>query len=449
MAPSRSWGRALRLPHWRPAWRRLRRGLWSLAGPTGAEAYRRGMLLFLLNGLCVSISDAFIAPYQSVFLLALGATGQQIGWLASVSGLAGALVFLPGARLTTRFSSYRSLVVATSLAARAAMVLVIVLPWLMRGPAIIGAVIVLVAVRDALAQLGVPAWTALSAAIVPEEVRGRYFSSRTFVMTLATLAVVPLAGRLIALIGAPGGYQLSFALGLAAGLVAILLYSRIPVTAGPRDGRASGLPLGKLLADVRRHGAFLRFLLISMLLNISVQIVGPFFSMYVVRDLGADVGFVGIMTTVQTASTLIGTRFFGPLVDRRGLRWAMTRTSPFIALLPLLWLFPREPWQVLPINLIGSFAWAGYNLAVFNMLLATTPDDERPLYSALYNTGAALTTVVGPLAGGFIFDHWGFPTALVTSAAGRGLAALLIFLLIREAQRRQLLPRRTRAGASV
>ncbi|MCL6429449.1 MAG: MFS transporter [Anaerolineae bacterium] len=448
MVASRSPRRAPALRR-RPALGRYLRGLLLLVIPPGLRAHRHGMLLFLLNGLCVSIGDAFIAPYQSVFLLALGATGQQVGLLASLSGLAGALVFLPGARLTTRFSSYRSLVVTTSLAARATMALIVLLPWLVRGPAVIGAVIVLVAVRDALAQLGVPAWTALSAAIVPEEVRGRYFSSRTFVMTLATLLVVPLAGRLISAVGAPGGYQLSFALGLAAGLVAILLYSRIPVAAGPRDGEASSLPLRKLLAEVRRHSEFLRFLLISMLLNVSVQIVGPFFSVYVVRELGADVGFVGIMTTVQTAATLIGTRFFGPLADRRGLRWAMTRTGPLIALLPMLWLTVREPWQVLPINLLGGFAWAGYNLAVFNMLLATTPDDERPLYSALYNTGAALTTVLGPLVGGFLFDHWGFRAALVSSGTGRGLAVLLIFLLIREVRRRPLLPRRTRAGASL
>ncbi|MDI7278052.1 MAG: MFS transporter [Anaerolineae bacterium] len=436
MAPFRTLARALRLARsqrWDP--RRLRQSLRSLGGPAEAGPYRRGTLLFLLNGLCVSIGDAFVGPYQSLFLLSLGASGQQVGFLASVSGLAGALMFLPGARLTARFASYRSLVVTTSLAARAMMALIVILPWFIRGPAAIGAVIALVALRDALAQLGVPAWTAFSAAIVPQHLRGRFFSSRTFVMTLATLVVVPLAGWLIGAIAAPGGYQLSFGLGLAAGLVAILLYSRIPVPAEAMARQTHQLPLRKVLAGLRRHGAFLRFSLTSMLLNVSVQLVGPFFSVYVVRELGADAGFVGIMTTVQTAASLLGTRFYGPLVDRRGLRWAMTRTSPFIALLPALWLLPREPWMVLPINLMGGFAWAGYNLAAFNMLLASTPDDERPLYSALHNTGAALTAIVGPLIGGFLFDRWGFHTSLICSAAGRGAAALLIFLLIGRAGR--------------
>lgn len=394
---------------------------------------RRGMLIFWLDGLLANTSESFVAPYLSLYLLALGASAGQVGLMAALTGLVGALMFLPGARLAERLPSYRSVVVATSLAARAALPLLLIVPWLAAGPPAIAAVIVLAALRTASTQLGVPAWTAFAAQIVRPALRGRYFASRTFAMSLAALVVVPAAGRLISALGAPQGYQVSFGLAFAVGLAATFAYSRIPLPAGPRPAPSAAPSFRQTLAALRRQPAFLRLCLTTMLLNLGVQVSAPFFNVHMARDMGLTAGYIGLTTTVSTAFDMVGQRFFGPFVDRRGLRRTIALTSPLIALLPFAWLFIGAPWQIFPINAVSGFAWAGYNLAVFNYLLATTPDDQRPLYSAIYNTANGLTTVAGPLAGGLLFDVWGFQAVLITSTAGRGLAAILFILLLREA----------------
>lgn len=412
------------------------------------ERRRQGMFMFLLDGLLANISESFVGPYLSLYLLALGATGGQVGLLASVTSFVGALMFLPGARLAARFPNYRNLVVAASLGARAALPLLILVPPLVGGQGAIASVILFAAMRAGFTQLGNPAWTALSAALVPVRLRGRYFSSRTFAMSLAAVVAVPLAGRLISTLGAPRGYQVSFGLALVAGLLASFCYSRIPLL-GTSRRRPQPFSLGQALLGLRARPGFVRFWIISMILGFSVNVAGPFFNVHLVRDLGASAGFVGIFTTVNTAATLVGTRLFGPLVDRRGLRWTMVRTSPFVALIPFAWLFPRQAWQALPISAMGGLAWAGYNLAVFNLLLATTAEGDRPLYSAIYNTGHALAVMLGPLLGGLLYDGWGFQAPLIVSSLGRGTAALLVFLLIREATRPQPAPPepvRTAAG---
>jgi len=402
---------------------------------------RRGMLMFWLDGLFANISESFVGPYLSLYLLALGATGGQVGLLSAATGLLGTLMFLPGARLAERSPNYRGLVVATSLVARSMLLFLLLVPWVLGGQVAIAAVILLAALRTAASQLGVPAWTALSALIVRPSLRGRYFASRTFAMSLAALVVVPLAGRLINAFGAPRGYQVSFGLALAAGLVSSLAYSRIPL---PRAQAAPAtrprLPLGELVAAVRRQPAFLRLCLTTMLLNLGVQVVAPYFNVYMARSMGMTAGLIGLMTTVSTTFDLVGQRFFGPFVDRHGLRRTIALTSPLIACLPFAWLFVRAPWHIVPINVVGGFAWAGYNLAVFNYLLASTPDDRRPLYSAIYNTLNGLTTVVGPLVGALLFDAWGFSVCLVASFVGRGVAAVLIILLLGEAGYRAVRP---------
>ncbi len=396
--------------------------------------------MFWLDGLLANISESFFTPYLSLYLLALGASGGQVGLLASVTGLVGTLMFLPGARLADRSSSYRGVVVATSLVARATLPLMLVVPWLLQGPPAIVAIIALAALRIASTQLGVPAWTAFSAIIVPPETRGRYFSSRTFAMSLAALVVVPLAGRLISALGAPRGYQVSFGLAFAAGLASSLAYSRIPLPDAAQVGRRVGLALREVLVALRESPAFLRLCLTTMLLNLGVQLVAPFFNVYMARDMGLSAGFIGLTVTMSTLADLAGQRTFGPFVDRRGMRRTMALTSPVLALLPCAWLLVRAGWQIFPINLVGGFAWAGYNLAVFNYLLASTPDDQRPLYSAIYNTANGLTGFLGPLAGSLLFDAWGFRACLVTSFAGRVLAAVLIITVLGEASARLARP---------
>lgn len=431
---ARSWVRRYER-RWRPP------GL--APGQRMGDPERHGMLMFWLDGLFANISESFVGPYLSLYLLALGASGAEVGVLTSVTGLVGALMFLPGARLAERSPNYRRVVVATSLVARGVLPLLLAVPWVLRGQMAVAAVILLAALRTAGSQLGVPAWTAFSAMIVPPSMRGRYFASRTFAMSLAALVVVPLAGRLISALGAPQGYQVSFGLALAAGLAATLAYSRIPLPrAQAASGPAPGLSLGGMVAALRRQPAFLRLCLTTMVLNLGVQLAAPYFNVYMVRDMGLTAGFIGLTTTVSTAFDLVGQRFFGPFVDRHGLRRTMALTSPLIACLPFTWLFVRQGWQIFPINVVGGFAWAGYNLAVFNYLLASTPDEQRPLYSAIYNTLNGLTTIVGPLLGGVLFGAFGFPACLVASFVGRAMGAALIILLLGEAGMRAARPAR-------
>jgi predicted MFS family arabinose efflux permease len=96
-----------------------------------------------------------------------------------------------------------------------------------------------------------------------------------------------------------------------------------------------------------------------------------------------------------------------------------------IPLLPWGWALTRSPWHVVPIDMAGGFLWAGYNLANFNMLLAITPEDMRPRYSALYQIVVMGALAVGSAIGGVIIEQWGYYVVFALSGVGRLAAALL------------------------
>jgi len=429
---------AVRPGHRGPAW--LRSLAWSgrllprsLPGAAEGSAghQRRGLVYLWGEGLLTAASDAFIGPYLALYLLALGANAQQIGLLSGVSALASAATYLPGALLTRRFPSYRTVVVAILIPTHTMLLLLVILPWVASGQAAIAAAIVLTGLRSGIGQIGNPAWIALLAILVPPGLRGRFFAARTLVSNLAAILVLPLAGYLISRLGMPDGYQLSFGLSLAAAVLATVIVARLPLPPGERSGHARGPGLGQALRGLGQHRTFVHFVLISMLLNLGIQFVAPFFNVYLVRQLGADAAFIGLQNTAAALATMAAMPLFGPLVDRRGLRWTMLWCGPFVAVMPLCWLFVRHPWQTLPLWALVHFAWGGFNLATFNLLLAATPEEGRPLYSALHNTASAASGMVGPLLGGFVFDHWGFAPCAIGATLGRGGAIVLIYFLLR------------------
>jgi MFS family permease len=71
------------------------------------------------------------------------------------------------------------------------------------------------------------------------------------------------------------------------------------------------------------------------------------------------------------------------------------------------------------------------------MLMTLTPEPARPHAVKTYQILIFAGTCVGPLIGGALADQMGFKPVFLISGAGRLLAALLLWALIREPRHRQ------------
>jgi MFS family permease len=414
----------------------LDRTLARQAGEPLPFARVRSLRFFWLDGLFASISDHFYLGFIPLFALAFGATSTQVGWLAAVANLSGALSLFPGARLIERVGRRKPIVVLSGgWLSRLMLLLLALIPLLVSSPELAIALIILVdGLRAFAASLANPAWTEMAAELVPAGQRGRYFGSRNIAMGVAALVVAPIAGRLIQLandqLGADlPGYQLVFVLAFLSGVVATLSYQRIEEPA-----RAGGLPLPHHRGDLRRalqaSPLFMGFVVNAVVWNLSLQVAGPFFSIYLVQELGAGAAMVGGLAAVSSFTSLIGQRYFAALQDQRGALRVQLLTGFLIPFAPVVWAFITAPWQVIFINIATGFLWAGYNLASFNQLLELTPDEQRGRAVALYQTAVFGSAVAGPLLGGYMAAAIGFQSAFVASGVGRWVATFLLLLLV-------------------
>jgi MFS family permease len=396
---------------------------------------RANLRFFWLDGIFASTSEAFFLNYIPLFALAYGASNEQIGWITAIGNLAGALALFPGARTMEATGQRKNLVVWTGGGiARVALLLLALIPLFALPPMMaILAITSLNGLRAFMANFANPAWTALVADLVPNFMRGRYFSLRSFSMGICTLIFTALAGWIITSGGTWTGnvflgYQLAFFLAFATGMGSMFYFSRIDETEiGPQA--VTKHVAGQLRRAIRETPGYMGFVVSAIVWNFALQIAGPFFNVYLVSDLGGNTATVGIVTSISSIFALAGQMVLGKWMDRKGAIWLAIVTGIPISILPMLWAAYTAPWQVGVNNAFGGFLWAGYNLANFNLLLQLTPNAGRARAVALYQTGVFAAAVAGPLVGGYIADHISFQLVFLLSGIGRLLATGLFVWL--------------------
>lgn len=416
--------------------RNFRRFTWG--GPwavTLSTEKRRNLTLFFYDGLFSAASDKIILTYITIYLLTLGATRQQIGFLSSFSNFTAAILLIPAAIVVERTGARKKITVTSASGSRIVVLLMALLPFfLFPSSALVWVILALALLREALNNFGYPGWLALTADIVPIEGRGRYFGTRNLIMGLAGMIIALIVGELITRIGDPLGYQLAFIFAAIFGGVSISYFSRLKdpqeELEGPLAVRSN---FKEILLSLKDHTYFLLFCSFAAFWNFSINIAAPFFTVFMVDTLNFTAAMIGVVTVSNTIANLIVQRRVGFLADKWGNRNVAVAFMLLIPLLPLLWgLWVRQYWQVILIQTIGGFLWGAYNLASFNNLLLQTPPEQRVRFSALYQIIVTLALSGGAALGSFLIPRFDFLGVTLTSAVGRWLAAIFFILLIRE-----------------
>jgi MFS family permease len=398
-------------------------GRWAAQLPRPEQ---RNLRAFFFDGVFSAASDAIFLTYQTLYVLALGATNAQIGLMSALSSLSATVLLMPGAMLADRSKRRKPLVLwAGGGVARLMILLLAVLPFLFKGSAVVYVAIALNVIMAGAGNLAYSAWVSLTADIVPLSWRGHFFGTRNMMMGVVTIAMTLLAGQLITKMGSISGYQIAFLVAFLIGMVSTYSYAQIkePEKSG-QPHEAQVYSLSALLASLRSDRSFLAFCLYAMIWNFSLNIAGPFFNVYLVKDLGATAIMVGFLSIVSSISGLPAQRLFGQLNDRWGPRKVILLTGSIIPIVPFAWYFITAAWHVVPINIVSGFLWAGYSLAMFNLMLAIAPEEQRARYTAMFQISVAISLALGASVGGLISNRWGIPLVFVISAVGRAVGAI-------------------------
>lgn len=393
----------------------------------------RGMRAFWWDGFWASVPETILVSYLGLYIIAFGGTNAQVGLATAAGSLFAALAFFPGAWFVERYGRRKQIVLATGGGiGRLALFGLVFVPFLADGNAAIAIVIALVCVRGFFGYFSVPAWTALTADVVPLGMRGRYFASRNFGMTAAALVTLPTAGFILDRYSSLEGWQVVWLLATIAAALSTWCFARIP-DIPPEHAAAtedSAAPRPGVLAEILADRNLVAYLIGTAVFNVALTAASPFFNVYLVENLDASALWVGILNAIPAVTGLVGLVYFGRLMDERGTKSLMVTSGLLIPILPAAWLVITAPWQVLPVNLAGGLFWAAYQLALLNMTMIMAPPESRARYAAAFHMVLFASAFAGPLLGGFMIDEFGYKSVFAFSSLGRLAGTLIVWRFV-------------------
>jgi Na+/melibiose symporter-like transporter len=266
---------------------------------------------------------------------------------------------------------------------------------------------------------------------------------------LATLAATFLLG-----LPFPLNFQIILFGAAALGVTASYIFSTIEFDQSPPKQQAAhafSTRVKVFLSEVGSQKSFRSYVVSSLIWSFGVNLASSFFVVYYVGDLGGPQSYWAVISGVNLATQVLVQRYWGRLADRFGQRNVMLASGALAAVLPLLWALTRNSWFPFVIYALNGVAWGGYNLAAFNLILEITPDHNRTVYVAGYNTLMGIATAIGPLVGGFAAEAFGLRPVFLSSTLFRALGLYVFYRSVQDTSQKQmslrdLIPSRKSAG---
>ncbi|HEY3780430.1 MAG TPA: MFS transporter [Fimbriimonadaceae bacterium] len=382
------------------------------------------------------------------FVKYLNGSDIWIGVLTALSGSPSVfgLLLIPGAIWSRRFPTYKKFITPGGNLWRLFYAPLIVLPLLHIDAQIkLWILLICVSIATAATLIVNTAYNEWLAQLVPESSRGWYYARRNALCTIVGAIAALAGGILLDQFTSHGledlGFSVVFGIGSIFSAISVYYYYQMGDTPRPqvvKQGLGETVKeLGKPVRD-KNYRALLIFMGALFFAN---TFPGNFFTAFALESLKLPFTVLTLQGLAQAVGTVVASPFVGFLSDKYGNKPVLILFGFFLTVTPVMWLlcYPNETIHnaavLLPISVLVGVVWAAVNLAQFNIILATSPPEERSSYISValtvQNTVGFISPLLGAFAMAWLRAHTSDPIAAYKMLFGitMGLRFLSIFTL--------------------
>jgi len=387
--------------------------------------------------------------YLAAFAIFLGSGSLVIGLLASLPLLIGSLAQLGTVRLLDRASRRKPLVTVPSFLQALSWIPLLLAPYFFpeQGPTLL---IFCALAYFALGSSVAPSWNSWMGDLVPPRLRGDYFGRRDRLRTMWQFIAVLTAGGILSIGRRSGsefaGFAVIFGIALFARLASTYQQARMTEPPYHPPSREDAFTFLDFLNRIPKSN-FGKFTLYVAAIQTTSFLAGPFFALYMLRDLHFNYLQFTAASTVNILAQAVTFRNWGKVGDRFGNLTVLRWTGFTLPLVPLFWLVSPRFELILLYQVFAGFIWSGFNLSAANFLFDAVSPPKRArcvaYYNLLVNTGVFFGSTIGGLIAPMLpgeLSLLGFSLPIVSnlqvlfliSGLGRLAVSLLFLPLIRE-----------------
>lgn len=373
--------------------------------PSNPDAVReRGLRSQVQEGACAAVMQGSGETYLSAFALLLHSTPFQIGLLAAVPPIIGTITQLLSVKVLERIQARKPLILAGAAGQAVAWLPLFVLPMLFPG---YGPWLLLsgVMLYFAMGHLTVPAWNSLITDMIHDDKRGMYFAARAKVVAVTSFAALSVAGLILhaseTWTNPAWGFGIIFLLAGVARLMSTGYLTRLKESPPARNVPGRDLGVREFLQG-RRSAMFRRFLLFSGSFHVAAMMAGPFFVVYLLRDLHLTYLQYGAWLAAPILGQLLSLQEWGRIADTYGNKKVLVLTGLIIPILPVLYILSSNWALLVGINFLSGLIWPGFSLSLGNYVFDAVQPEDRTKGVATYNTVNAIGAGIGAMVGSWL-----------------------------------------------
>jgi MFS family permease len=290
----------------------------------------RSMGAMLAMVVLVGLGEKMAERFLPLYLLALGAGTQSVGFLNAMDNLLGALYSFPGGILSDRWGAKKALMAFTGLAMAGYAVVILVPAW---WAVLAGAVLFI-----SWTAVSLPGIMGLVSTAVARDKRVMGVTLHSLVRRIPMALGPILGGLLITRYGTVAGVRVAFSVALALGGVSLFIQWKFI-----GDRRESGRTPLRLRESWKGFTPGLKSLLASdILIRFAEQIPYAFVVVWVVRERGLTAAQFGLLTGIEMVTALLVYIPVAAMADRYGKKPFVLMTFGFFTAFPLALLFCRS-----------------------------------------------------------------------------------------------------------
>lgn len=353
--------------------------------------------------------------FVQAFAIKLGASAPIAVLAVAFPQFVAAVMQLLAVPLSNAIKSRRPWVAFGATAQRLLLVPLALLAW-WASPYALWALIAIYCAYLTIGALVNPIWSSWMAEIVPESMRGEYFSKRGKIVLVATVISAFAGGWLYREYAAAysagaehivfshfygagelGGFALLFGIAFAAGMASVAYLLKMDdVEYGA--GGSQKLGLFDLFTNPaqKESRTFAQYIFILMA---GTYISSPFFAVYMLSGLKFDLLTFSLVAIAASMGKYATLPYWGHLSDRFGPRAVFITCGILIPFVPIPWIFVKEPWMLMAAEVFSGVAWGGFELSCFNFVLGRQEKTQRTAAVAVYNMSKGAGLFVGSAIG--------------------------------------------------
>lgn len=382
-----------------------------------------GLRLVITEGLA---TEAMTTLTGGAFLVAmallLGASNLQIGLLAALPTFTNIFQLL-SIWLVRRYNNRRAISVVCALMARIPLVVVGIMSFFASGS--IQLLIFFLFFYYIFASIAGLSWNAWMKDLVPGNQLGTYFSRRSsFMQTLNVVLSLCLAFFIDYIKDHYPTYELTtysimFIVAGAIGIIGAFVLAKVPE---PQSFLARENIFQLFKRPLKDHN-FRRLLVFNSAWVFALNIAIPFFTVYMIKNLGLSMTYVIGLTVVSQLCSIFTIRMWGRFSDRYSNKTILAIAAPVYILCIIAWCFvgmysrfTANITLLVFIHIFTGIATAGINLSLTNIGLKLAPNEHAIVYLSTKNIITAVFSSVAPLIGGILADYFANRSLTINAA---------------------------------